>query len=306
MVFGNLIGNVVNGEIARNGGKSFPLVVENMLSNVCDSTVRVFNNKIYITNSNKGSNIFELKGKANEIATKIDGAKELTYKDLQDTDDNPLIVVATKGIKFYNSIPTYLDVLYVNDDMMLVMLIYGACEFLTDTGDFLPLIRCMEESELSRKGTFPTVYTPNLLKEMTIVKTEGGWDKTYEIVCPMYVRVFGECISIRCIKENANIINPEGIKTQESYEEKVKKEKEEAFLRKQKEREEKKRLAYLKQQEANEEKKKREEAEKLEKERLKKMQSAAKRNASKSKKENVPTHKVSAMDFLNIVNNIDK
>ena len=218
MFFSNMV-NANSGTYLRNRGKSFPLIIEGS-DKVSNQTVRVNEGKLYVTNRDIGDNIFELKGDVEAIPTPVKGAGTLTYKELADTSENPIVVVATKGIKVYKDIPTYLNVLFVSDDMMIVSLVYGACEFEFEDGSFVPLQRC-DDTDLDKKGIH-SYFSCKDLKEMTHCKTKGGWDKTFEMVCPLLIRAKSSGdISVRCFKENAIIFNEGSIKAQEDKEARI-------------------------------------------------------------------------------------
>lgn len=214
MFYSDLVG-VNKGEYIRNGGKSFPLVAETVGRNT-ESTVRVVDGKLCVTDSVVGSDIFKIQGNPDEVPYTSKGFPTFTNKELADTADNPLVIVCTKGIKFYKDVPTYLNVLFVNDEFMIAMLIYGACEFQFSDGSFIPLQRCNED-DLDRKSTYPA-FNCKSLKNMVYCKTNGGWDKTYEMVCPLFVRVKGDNFSIRCNQDLAYVFNPQAIENQENLE----------------------------------------------------------------------------------------
>lgn len=251
MFYSNMLSNVKAGKYSRNNGESFPLIIEDN-EKVSNCSVRVFDGSLCVTGTPVGENIFELRGNKEDVPTPFKGCGKLTYSDLADTEDNPLVVVCSKGIKFYNDIPTYIDVLFVNNDMMIAMLIYGACEFQFDDGSFLPLQRCNDVNLEGRKTHSP--FTCESLKSMIFCKTKGGWDKSYEMVCPLLVRAKSNGdISVRCLADNAFVFNPEGIKKQEESEER--KAEMERLAREKKKQEEEERKRIL----AEEAKKRREE-----------------------------------------------
>lgn len=214
MFYSDLVG-VNKGEYARNGGKSFPLVVDTVGRNT-ESTVRVLDGKLCVTDSVVGNDIFKIQGNPEEVPFASKSFPTFTNKELGDTADNPLVIVCTKGIKFYKDVPTYLNVLFVNNDFMIAMLIYGACEFQFSDGSFIPLQRCNED-DLDRKSTYPA-FDCSSLKKRVYCKTKGEWDKTYEMVCPLFVRVKGDNFSIRCNQDLAYVFNAQAIENQENLE----------------------------------------------------------------------------------------
>lgn len=320
MYFSNLLGDI-NGTYQRNKGLSFPLIVDGVDSPVSDKMVRLVNNEIKISSSNEGECIFKQMGEDEDypipsikrIARKSDDSrtskkyakndvnKAYTYKDLQDTEDNPLIVVCTKGIRFFNDVPTYLDVLFVNSDMMLVMLVQGACEFELSDGTFVALQRC-SEANADRLGIYG-YYDCDSLKKFVHCKTSGGWDKTYEMVCPLYVRASNRGSKndffVRCISNNAYILNEDAIKAQEDKEFRLAEEKRLA-------QEEARRILLEKREKALKEAELRREAEMEQR----KAELEAKKNSRKSRGVDLPTgsatkRSTGAEVFLAMIENLD-
>ena len=71
---------------------------------------------------------------------KLMGTK-LVLKDLEDTEDNPLILVYAKGVRVYSGVKTYIKYINVGENV-LAMLVYGACEMVLPDGTVAPLQRC--------------------------------------------------------------------------------------------------------------------------------------------------------------------
>lgn len=298
MFFSNLVGDK-SGLTLRNGGKSLPFFLADA-DKVTSSTVKLVDGKLAVVPCDEaGLDLFKFEGNPSECPTPIKGAESLTYSDLRDTEDNPLVVVMAKGVKFYNDVPTYLHVLFVNDDFMVAMLVYGACEFAFEDGSYVPLQRC-SEVDLDRKSIYAT-FSCEEFHKMIYARTKGGWDKSYEMVCPLLVRASTKRgISVRCLQENAIVFNQAEIDRQEAEE--VRKEEE---ARKAKEKEEA--------DKAEKRRKAQEEAQRLaQEERERRMEEIAKKNAAKaqkksksSKNDDDPTKRnAGAEAFFNLINGI--
>ena len=155
MFYSSLLGDI-RGEYEREKGKSLPIVFSTEgLEDV--TKCKVLHDKIGKrvlvggTNAEDGNgemvNIFSFAETGKDMEAKptpFKNAPNFTYGELADTEENPIVVVLTKGIRFFSDIPTYVEVLYINNDMMLVSLIYGACEFQFEDGSYIPLQRCNE------------------------------------------------------------------------------------------------------------------------------------------------------------------
>ena len=223
MLFSNLL--EMTGTFDRKD--SFPLVLENCDNNP-NSYVRLLDGKIYVSRNPQGVEIFKSNGEDDELPTPVtkpdSSIKDLvyqTYRDLKDTEDNPLIIVCTKSLRFYNEIPTYLDVLFVNSNMMLVMLVYGVCDFQFSDGSYVTLQRCCDIS-LNNRKVYSEDITCDKLKSYVQYKTKAGYDKSYDVVCPLYIRAYEKVdrhdFFVRFIKDNATFFNEEKIKKIEENE----------------------------------------------------------------------------------------
>lgn len=287
----------------RNKGNSLPLMinVDTSESKVC--TLRKNNNVLEVSEGTSEDNIFALMGADEDFPIKVKGAPSLTYKDLKDTAENPLIVVATESIRFFNDVPTFVKVLFVNDDFFLVMLVYGACEMKLGTS-YVPLQRC-SSADIERKGIHSD-YSASAFKGMVYNRTKGNWDKSYEMVCPVYVKVKGGDSTFRCLQNDSNpysVFNASAIEERLKYEEELAEQK-----KKQREGAELERVERKKRYE--EVKKKREEEERLnriEENKRKAEEAKAKRGSTKPRKSTAPVtdekgRNTAAEAFLAFVN----
>lgn len=221
MLYASLLGEVL-GEYKRK--KSFPIVFDTKGCNAEDVSIRVrSDNKIWVSGSDEGEEVFTLLKGDDFVPTPLNGEVNLCNKELADTAENPILVVCTKGLKFYKDTPCLLKVLYIDTDMMLVALIYGSCEFEFADGSFVPLQRC-DDSNLNTKKVVSTLNTKGM-QELTVNHTRGGWDKSLEMVNPIFVSC-GEVNShYRYVRGYENIFNQKGIDAQEAAEEKARIEK---------------------------------------------------------------------------------
>lgn len=307
MFFSNLLGEI-KGTVYRNRGTSMSIT---FTSNESVSQQRVLlvdkdgKKELIVSSANDmGMDIFDIK-LSDDIFY-----DEYTYKDLVDTEDNPLIVVATKGIRFFNNTPTYIKVLFVNDGIMLIELVFGICQFIFDDGREVTLQRCNNE-DLNTKTVYQyrensSYIDCNTLKSLILCKTKGGYSKTFDIVCPLYVRASrthknGETynsISFKCIDSDILVLEPDKIeRIEQEEEETAKRKKEEAELRRQES--EKKRKAEI-------ERRKAEELEAIRKKR-EAMEEKIKQKAKKINAEEAGTQtkrSAGAANFLSMINNM--
>lgn len=319
MVFSNM--SDIKQEYSRNKGKSFPLVMTS--ERVIDCSIYEERGNIVIGNNSDGvTNLFEIKGNDEDVFSEtykmikkrvktpegtykrfVEKVPEvsLTYSQVKDTPDNPLVVVKTNGIKFYDGISTYLKVLLVDKENVVVMLVYGACEFKLDN-EFIPLERCCEGSvyrQVSKE------YSAKDLMDLVNLKTEMGTDLKFDSVCPLLVSLNKGNFSVKVLKDSVVPFNRESIET---YEKNIRIKREEKIkaLRAKSKAEEKAKEERLKGIEEilnaeREEKKLKELKEEEEKLREKEAKRQLRKATKKPKKE---TANLSAADFLNIVNSL--
>lgn len=218
MFFSNLVGEKFEGIHYRNNGKSFPLVV---MDTDQEAKVQLVGNELKVSSDDIGDEIFKLKS-LDDVAysARMASMEKFTFEEVCDSDENPLIVVATDGIRFYNEVNTLVKFVFVNSEVMLAMLVYGACEFRLSDGRYVPLQRCNTD-DLDRKGVYGS-YGIAELRNNVWCKTKGGWDKTYEMVCPVCVTTWRNKGSVSVVfntmKDSAFVFNGEAIKKREEYE----------------------------------------------------------------------------------------
>jgi len=155
MYFANLLGEDGVRSFDRGSSKCIPFVNEH--ENTTAGFVALKDGKLVV--STDGENLF-LKGIKNEKDDAVlnftshkahkGKTKHLTFKEIKDTDENPLIIVLCKEISLYDSIPTGLKYIYIGEDYMLACLIYGACDF-----DGITMQRCnVTDTNGKQKATF--------------------------------------------------------------------------------------------------------------------------------------------------------
>lgn len=104
----------------------------------------------------------------------------LTFNDIKDTEDNPLIVVLAKSIKFYAGVSTYVKYITMEDGYVLAMLVFGACEFTFGDGTSVAMQRC-NSSILEDRTTYE--YNGKTICELSDIEdSESGYKLNNDIV----------------------------------------------------------------------------------------------------------------------------
>ena len=107
---------------------------------------------------NEADNIFRLKGDYSEPGKEQFFRKGLTYNEVKDTNENPILVIKCSNIQLFIGSEVFIKFLYCGSDYMVAALIYGSCEF-----DGVALQRCSSENlNTVKKGR---VITPKVLGE---------------------------------------------------------------------------------------------------------------------------------------------
>lgn len=201
-----------------------------------------------------------------DMSSKVMGVKSkssLTYNDIRDTQDNPLIVVLARSIKFYAGVTTYIKYITMGSDV-LAMLVFGACEFTFADGSSVPMQRC-NTSNLEERRTFE--YSGTDLLELSIIQDEESWyrmnDDMVNAVIVSYTSSKGtafDCVRYKTFKHHTKVFNTVRL---EAAREKVRIKKAKIEVEKARKQEEQ-RLAMLKAKKEKEERE-REEQEEIDK-----------------------------------------
>lgn len=212
MYFSNLMGDISK-KYSRWGSMPITFVDSDGVSTKSVKVVLTEEgNKELLLTDGEGTNVFAMSG--NESEKFYADKSDLTFGDIADTEDNPLIVVCTKGVRFFYNIPTYIRTLFINDDMMLIELIYGACEFQFADGTFVALQRCNDDNLADRELT--DVLKCERLSEMFSFNTPGGYNKAFCSIVPVYVEPVSTKKSTHvgylCDKDKVIIFDEDSIK----------------------------------------------------------------------------------------------
>lgn len=133
-----------------------------------------------------------------------------TDKELESTDDNPIIIVATKSFEVYGGIPSYIKYFPVEGGV-LVALIKGFISVESKEGEMIPLSRNCEASVPNNKY----VYSADYIKRLNILeeKESGLGFSSYTVsdcIINHTVSKDGSVLkSVKFNKDNFNILNKE-------------------------------------------------------------------------------------------------
>lgn len=173
---------------------------------------------------NVGENLFGvgLNEDGDELAFTSVKAR-VTKSMIKDTDENPVIAVLCSSIAVYSGVPTCLRCMYINDDIILACLLYGACEF-----NGIPMVRCYngDIADNVAKRTF----TGADVKSFVDSKGKSGYNYINEYMFTTVISFSasksGESINFRNIPEGCKILNDSIlVEREQAYEKKLEKQK---------------------------------------------------------------------------------
>lgn len=262
MYFSNLLNERGVGEFKRNSRVGVIPFVGSVESGSVEGHVCIKDGKIVVDEAGDGDLFMKgMEGDKNSPYLEV-YKSGLTFGDVADTEENPLIVVLAKSIKFYVGVKTFIKFLNISNDAVMVCLVYGACEFTFDDGTSVALQRC-NLADLENKKV--KEFSAKDLREHCAVMAGEGKDYNIEWDCvnALLVNLTSEYSgSFRAVREECNIFSTAGIeKANERYQEKLKQKAEEQRIREERkkqfklEQEAKEKAARLKEEEELKEKK---------------------------------------------------
>lgn len=148
MIYVSMTG-VANREFSR--GSNFPIIIGEAgpLDNM---GVYIDNGKLVVGTDN-GRNLLDVSGKPEDIVGLAKVRKNFTVAECNEPSV-PTFMILCKGIRFFEKVRTYIRYIRIDDEYMLVSLIYGACEFESSDGTFVPLQRLNSSNLDDKKVTY--------------------------------------------------------------------------------------------------------------------------------------------------------
>lgn len=240
-------------------------------------------NKVVVSEDTNDDNIF-MKGligedehtyRRGEISP--NRKKDITYKLIEDTEDNPLLITMCESVEFYVGIQTNIKVL-IAGDVMFVMLISGVCSI-----DGITLARCYNGNIANRKSVKYDCKKMQELLSWVFKDMITGYDYSRDAVANISIKYSDER------NYSAGVVNKEDLYFfNNNLEENIRKYEEK---RARKEEEKRQRLEYL-----------HKESERIAKERK---ESEAKKEESK-RSDTFETVNVGAQQFRDLLNSFGR
>ena len=111
---------------------------------------------------------------ADKLPTKVNS--NLTFAQVKETEDNPLIIVLCKSIEVFDGVLANIQYMYIGEDAILACLIYGVCVF-----DGVPMSRCNTQDT---QGKVSRVYKgKDILSFHDFKDKQSGYNYVWDVVC---------------------------------------------------------------------------------------------------------------------------
>lgn len=179
MFYVNILSDVTDGTEFPRGRSGIPFVHRDLPEGALASIIVGADGKLYPAEASEGTaNVF-IHGLSNEDMNEkyIGGLNsELSFKDVSDTPENPIVCVLCSEIGLYKNIPANIKFMNVADGVFLAALIYGACEF-----NGIALERCNNKS-LDGKSVVKTINSKELASMASLEDRETGYCFNYDVV----------------------------------------------------------------------------------------------------------------------------
>ena len=294
MYFSNLLDARGVGEFQRKNKYGVIPFIGSVEERSAVGHVRVVDSKITVDENPEGD-LFTKGIQENSDAPFLEGYKSgLLCKEVLDTEENPMIVVLAKSIKFYVGVKTFVKFINISDDAVMACLVYGACEFTFDDGTSVALQRC-NTTDLDGKKV-KEFSAKDLREHCSVVDKESDYDLTWDCVNAVIVNLTSEFSgSYRTVKEQVNIFTTAGLERARVRAAEKKRLAEEEARRKEEER----RLQMLEMEKRQKEREEAEAKEKAEREAKKQAKRSSKKKADEYEAVNM-----SGAAFLDFISNL--
>ena len=130
------------------------------------------------------------------------------WADVQDTEENPAIIVMCRAIHLVNGVKSYIKLLNISKDYMLVMLVSGAIGFEDDDLQALFMARNLEEGvSVERRAT--KWISATKLNEMLLLQDSSGYRYNMDMVVSACVSFESDLVNVKVMKDSCVIIDPQ-------------------------------------------------------------------------------------------------
>lgn len=252
MIFCNLVGDEMPRVVERRIGKNMglPISFEEIIDSegwngvsasdvcvVCDGEKLAVRYSKNVGNPDElANNLFALVGNPDEDMLpfhKRKNEEQILLRDARETDENPLILVLCKSIHIPEKTKANVKFINISSDLVLAMLIVGECVFEDESGEKIPMARCVssQTSSTNRRKMDAT----ELYKLMN-TKDANGYSYNMDMLYTAYMYYGQDMTCVRPFKDKCVVFDPAAEKRAkacaDAVEAKKRKQEEEAKRRK--------------------------------------------------------------------------
>lgn len=133
---------------------------------------------------------------------------KLIWADVQDTDENPAIIVVCKALHMVNGVKTYVKLLNVNKDYIVALLVCGAIGFEDDECQILFMSRNLPEGVSVERRDSQRI-DPSKLNEFLSLKDSNGYQYNMDMAISAILQSAPGSITVKALKNECLIFDPQ-------------------------------------------------------------------------------------------------
>lgn len=260
MYFSNLLNESISNKRENRQG-TVPFVCESSELTIADAHVVCENDILTVKTGDEAAKMdlfmHGLNGSPEDLIIPNKQYKlGITYEDIKDTEENPLIVVLASSIKLYAGVTTYIKYITM-DNCIMAMLVFGACEFKFPDGTCVPMQRCNSANLLERQTI--EYDSKSIVGLSRLEDSESNYVITNDVVNAVVVSFSSskgtsfDGVKYKTIKSHVKVFNSKNIVAAREKERRRKEKVEQLRLKKINERKEAERLQRLKKEQEQQE-----------------------------------------------------
>lgn len=179
MYFSNLIQD--SGTFERNG--TFPLFIDTeeyaiegtLCFSMADNRFELVYDEVNPETHNRVFTLGQYEGyKSSDIVTQKKGQVHLSYVDVAETEENPLIAVFCNQFRVASGTKGMFKILPVDKERMVVLMVYGAAEFLASDGSWVPMVRCSKTPKTPETESGYLTISAKYIYELGLIGVRNG------------------------------------------------------------------------------------------------------------------------------------
>lgn len=135
-------------------------------------------------------------------------ADETIWADVQDTPENPAIIVICKSLHMVNGIKSYVKLLNVNEDYIVAMLVYGAIGFEDNDLQVMFMSRSLPAGVSVERRDSKRINAEKL-NDFLLLKDSNGYKYNMDMTISAILESASDSTSVRALKSECLIFDPQ-------------------------------------------------------------------------------------------------